>query len=80
MAVLSWTMADSLAKAKDWSMTHTVRKRHEDDVGLMTDKELIDNWEAASREEIENPSSFLRAVIDAMAKRDISSSPDPRVA
>ena len=42
MAVLSWTMADSLAKAKDWSMTHTVRKRHEDDVGLMTDKELID--------------------------------------
>ncbi len=80
MAVLSWTMADSLAKAKDWSMTHTVRKRHEDDLGLMTDKELIDNWEAASREEIENPSSFLRAVIDAMAKRDISSSSDPRVA
>jgi len=73
-------MVDSLAKAKDWSMTHTVRKRHEDDVGLMTDKELIDNWEAASREEIENPSSFLRAVIDAMAKRDISSSSDPRVA
>ncbi|MGA1809654.1 MULTISPECIES: hypothetical protein [Sphingobium] len=61
-------------------MTDTVRKTHEDDVGLMTDKELIDTWEAASGKEIENASPFMRAVIEAMAKRDISSSSHPRVA
>ncbi|TKV40921.1 hypothetical protein A0U87_23120 [Sphingobium sp. MP9-4] len=59
-------------------MTDTVRKRHEDDVPNMTDDELIDSWQMASKEEIDNPSPFLRSVIDEMTERDIPCSSDPR--